>query len=634
MGVHFVAHCRAMKRSLLLSLCLPCLSFSFYSAAFAAGSDATPTGNNSTLVGTANWPVVNAKTSMDWRHVGNDAGRMRFSALKQINKTNVANLKPAWTFRGGDSGASIQCTPIVVNGVMYITTASINIVALDAATGKVLWSHNPKAGGVNRGVAYWTDGKAERILAGLEDGRVLSLDARTGQLDPAFAKNGTLYLRDGYERDLSRHGYGCSSAPAIFENLVVIPIHNSEGHPGSPGDIRAFDVRTGKEVWRFHTVPRPYEFGADTWAEGSWKERSGTNAWSGYTVDEKNAIIFAATGSAGADFYGADRHGDNLFANCIIALDARTGQRLWHFQTVHHDLWDTDNPCPPTLCTVKGREAVALSTKTGFVYIFERKTGKPFYPIIEKAAGVSDVVGEKAAQTQPMPVAPPSLVPQIVTEADLTTRTPEAASEIRARVKANKWRIGEWRMAPSVEGTVTIPGFHGGANWSGAAYDPTSGLLFVNMNNVPSIVKLNDNGKGGFNFDGYNWFRDKDGYPAVKPPWGTLSAVDLNKGTIAWQVPLGTYPELQDKTTGSENFGGAIATAGGLVFIASTRDEKLHAFDSASGKILWEGTLPAGGYACPSTYQVNGKQYVVIAAGGGGKIGTRKGDTFEAFALP
>ncbi len=601
--------------------------------AHAAGTDATPVGGASALDTTATWPAINAKTSFDWPQVGNDAGRMRFSPLKQINKTNVAKLKPAWTFHGGDSGFSIECTPIVVGGVMYLTTPGIQIVALDAATGKVIWSHNPKTGGVNRGVAYWTDGKAERIIAGLEDGRVLSLDARTGKLDPAFGKNGTLYLRDGYERDLSRFTYGCSSAPSIFENLFVIPIHNSEGQPGAPGDIRAFDVRTGREVWRFHTVPKPYEFGNDTWAEGSWKERSGANAWAGFSVDEKNAIVFAATGSAASDFYGADRAGDNLFANCLIALDARTGKRLWHFQTVHHDLWDTDNPCPPVLCTVKGREAVALTTKTGFVYVFERKTGKSFFPIVEKPAPASDVPGEQAAKTQPMPEAPPPFAVQIVTENDLTTRTPEAAAEIRERVKNQKIRFGSWRLPPSLDGTISIPGYHGGANWSGAAYDPSSGLLFVNSNNIPTMVQLKDNGKGGFDFAGYTWFRDKDGYPGIKPPWGTLNAIDLNKGTIAWQVPLGNHPELEDKTTGCENFGGAIVTASGLLFIASTRDEKMRAFDSASGKVLWEGTLPAGGYACPATYQVNGKQYVVIGAGGGGKIGTRKGDTFEAFVL-
>lgn len=612
----------------------------FNSISYAAGAEGvvgssvaeSPTALPRGLGGSA-WPVINDKTSQDWRHVGNDAGRTRFSNLKQINKSNVAKLKPAWTFRTGDSGNSIQCTPIVVKGVMYLTTASVRIVALDAATGKQIWSHESKGGGVNRGVAYWSDGKTERIFAGLEDGRVISLDARTGMLDPKFAKGGTLNLRDGYERDLSRTFYGCSSAPSVFENLVIVPVHVSEGISGAPGDVRAFDARTGREVWRFHTVPKPYEWGNHTWAEGSWKERTGANAWGGYSVDAKNGIVFAATGSAGADFYGADRHGDNLFANCLIALDARTGKRLWHFQTVHHDLWDHDNPCPPVLCTVKGKEAVALPTKTGFIFVFDRKTGQSLFPIIEKAAPPSDVPGEKASPTQPMPLAPPSLIPQFVSEENLTTRTPEAAAEIRQRVKNNKWRLGQWRQPPSLEGTIAAPGYHGGATWSGAAYDPTSGLLFVNVNNIPCIVRLNLSGNN-YAFGGYDWLKDKDGYPAVKPPWGTLAAVDLNKGTFAWQVPLGFYPELQDKTTGSESFGGAIATAGGLVFIASTRDEKFRAFDSATGKILWEGQLPAGGYACPATYQINGKQYVVIAAGGGGKIGTRKGDTFEAFALP
>jgi quinoprotein glucose dehydrogenase len=305
---------------------------------------------------------------------------MRFSALKQINTRNVATLKPVWTFHTLDAGngSTIECTPIVVGGVMYLTTARLRIVALDAVSGKAIWVHDPKAFGVNRGVAYWTDGKVSRILVGLPDGRLLSLDARTGKLDTGFGKGGTVHLREGYERDLTGFSYGATSAPSIYENLVIVPIQNSETQPGAPGDVRAFDVRTGREVWRFHTVPQPYEFGNDTWAEGSWKNRSGVNAWSGYTVDTKNGLVFAATGSAAADFYGGDRKGNNLFANCIIALNARTGQRVWHFQTVHHDLWDADNPCPPVLCVVKGKEAVALPTKTGFIYVFERRTVSHF----------------------------------------------------------------------------------------------------------------------------------------------------------------------------------------------------------------------------------------------------------------
>lgn len=582
------------------------------------------------------WPGVSPKTSVDWSQVGNDPGRTRFSPLKQINKSNVATLKAAWTFNTLDASnnSTIECTPIVVGGVMYLTTAQLRIVALDAATGKSLWIHDPKSSGVSRGVAYWTNGKVSRVLVGLPDGRLLSLDARTGKPDPQFGKGGTVYLRDGYERDLTKTTYGCTSAPAIFDNLVIVPILNSEGQPGAPGDVRAFDVRTGREAWRFHTVPHPYEFGNDTWAEGSWKNRSGVNAWAGYTVDTKNGIIFAPTGSAASDFYGADRKGDNLFANCLLALDARTGRRIWHFQTVHHDLWDSDNPCPPVLCMVKGKEAVALPTKTGFIYVFERKTGKSLFPIVERPSTSSDILGESAALTQPMPLAPPPLSPQILTEADFTTRTPEAAREIRERVRREKLRFGSWRMPPSIEGTICVPGYRGGATWSGAAYDPTSGLLFVNTNNLPGIIRVSPNPNGSHNFGGYLWLRDKDGYPGIKPPWGSLTAVDLNTGTFAWTIPLGTYPELEDKTTGCENFGGAIVTAGGLVFIGSTRDEKFRAFDSTTGKLMGEWQLPAGGYACPSTYQVNGKQFVVIAAGGGGKVGTRSGDSYVAFALP
>lgn len=572
---------------------------------------------------TGKWPTVNPKTSTDWRESGNDAGRMRHARLTQLNKTTVKNLKPAWEFKTGDAGngTTIECTPIVVGGVMYLTTVKLRIVALEAATGKPIWSFDPKSSGVHRGLTYWSEGKTARILAAFPDGKLLSLDAVTGQLDPSFGKGGIVQLRDGYTRDLAGLNYGSTSALGLYRNLVIVPIINSESQPGAPGDIRAFDVRTGKEVWRFHTVPEPGEFGNETWAGSSWRERSGANAWSGYTVDTKNGIVFASTGSAASDFYGADRHGQNLFANCLIALDAKTGKRLWHFQTVHHDLWDHDNPCPPTLCTVKGKACVALPTKTGFVYVFERKSGKSLFPIVEKAAPPSDIPGERAWPTQPMPLAPPPLSPQLLTDSDLT-------------VPSDGRRYGTWRQPPSREGTITTPGFHGGANWSGAAFDPKSGYLFVNTNNIPSVVQLKPNDRGGHDFAGYHWLRDKEGRPGVKPPWGHLTAVNLAKGTFAWRIPLGHYPELADKTTGCENFGGCIVTDGGLVFIASTRDELLRAFDKDTGKLLWQHKLPAGGYACPATYSVNGKQFVVIAAGGGGKIGTKSGDSYIAFALP
>lgn len=588
-------------------------------------------------------PQIDKKTSQDWANVGNDKGGTRFSTLKQINTKNVQKLKVAWTFDMGEGagGSTIECAPIVVDGVMYITTAKLKIVALNAATGDEIWRYDPHSGGVNRGVAYWSDGKSNgerRILMGTPDGRLISLNAKTGSLDSRFAQGGTLDLRKGLDRDITGMGYGVTSAPAIFENIVILGFVNTESQPGAPGDVRAFDVRTGKEVWKFHTVPRPGEIGNDTWEGDSWKDRSGTNPWAGYTIDAKRGIVFAGVGSATSDFYGADRKGANLFANCVLALDARTGRYLWHFQTVHHDLWDHDNPCPPVLVTVnrggKKIDAVAQVTKTGFCYILDRVTGKPLFDVREVPAPASDIPGESASPTQPEPVAPPPFSRLEFTDADVTNISPEATQYVKEQLK--KLRYGKKYYPPTVEGTVTTPGFHGGATWSGASFDPTTGLLYVNTNNVPWITKMNPDGKGNFNFDGYNRFLDQSGYPAIKPPWGNLTAIDVSKGTFAWQVVLGTYPELIAKgipPTGTENFGGSVVTAGGLVFIAATKDEMFHAFDKMTGKTLWEYQLPFGGYCAPSVYMVNGKQYVTIGAGGGGKLGTKSGDMFVTFAL-
>lgn len=586
-------------------------------------------------------PKIDRRNSTDWVSVGNDKGGMRYSPLNQINKGNVANLKVAWTYRSGDAqGTTIECTPIVVEGVMYITSPRINIIALDAATGKEIWKFDPKAGGVNRGVAYWSDGKnngQRRIVAALADGRLLSLDARTGKLDPAFGLNGTVDMKTGFDRDIRSFNYGSTSPPMIFENHVIIPIINSEGQPGAPGDIRSFDIRTGKELWKFRTVPAPGEFGNDTWDGKSWKERSGANPWAGFTLDEKRGILFAGVGSAASDFYGGDRTGANLFANCTLALDARTGKRLWHFQTLHHDLWDHDLPCPPVVAKAKRNgktvDVVAQPTKTGQLFVFDRVTGQPIFPIEERPVPKSDVPGETAYPTQPFPTLPPPFSRQTITENDLTDLDPEAAAEIRERFK--KLRGGPIYTPPTREGTIMMPGFHGGANWSGASFDPTTNILYVNSCNVPNVTTLVEKGDG-FDHTGYFRFLDKNGYPGIKPPWGLLTAIDLNTGQFVWQVVLGEYPELRAKgipPTGTENFGGTIVTAGGLVFIAGTKDEKFRAFDKATGKIVWEYQLPAGGYATPSTYRVNGKQYIVIAAGGGGKLGTKSGDYFIAFAL-
>ncbi|MBS1707183.1 MAG: pyrroloquinoline quinone-dependent dehydrogenase [Armatimonadetes bacterium] len=567
---------------------------------------------------------------------------MRYSKLTQINRSNVKKLKVAWTYHTGeklDPGSTIECTPVVVDGVMYITTAKIHVVALDAATGKRKWEYTPpKTGRVNRGVAYWTDGKAKRVLIGTVKGQLISLDAKTGLPDPNFGDNGIADTRIGLDRDVSAFDYDITSAVAVYKDLVVTSIVSSEGQPGAPGDVRAFDVRTGKEVWAFHTVPRPGEVGNDTWEGDSWRDRSGTNPWPGYTVDTKNGLLFCGVGSATSDFYGADRGGANLFANCTLALDAATGQRRWHFQTVHHDLWDHDNPCPPVLCTItrngKKLDVAVQPTKTGFLYVFDRLTGKPVYDVKEVPAPASSVPGEKAWPTQPEPIKPPRLEPAGITADDLTNVTPEKAAYVRNWVKS--LRLGRAYEPPSLEGTVVNPGYHGGATWSGASVDPTTGILYINTNNVPAVQKLVANGNGGYDFAGYTFFFDQDGHPANKPPWSHLTAVDLGKGTFVWRKVFGEHPELKAKgipPTGCQNFGGTIVTAGGLVFIGATQDEKFHAYDKATGKLLWQHKLPAGGYATPCTYSVKGRQYVVIAAGGGGKLGTKSGDAFVAYAL-
>jgi quinoprotein glucose dehydrogenase len=586
--------------------------------------------------------------------VANDSGGTRYSPLRQIDKDNVSKLEVAWVYHTRDlKGKSpIECTPIVVEGVMYLTTATTKIVALNAATGEAIWEFTPyqdqsgswikASGGVNRGVAYWSDGQAngqQRIFAGLSDGRLISLDAKTGKLDPAFASGGVVDLRSGIERDISRMAYGPTSAPLVFEDLVVLGFSNDEGHPGAPGDVRAFDARTGQERWRFHTVPRPGEDGADTWPKDAWKERGGANAWGGFSLDEASGTLLCGTGSAGADFFGGDREGAGLFANCTLALDVRTGKRRWHFQTVHHDIWDHDNPCPPVVVKVQheGRavDAVAQVTKTGYCYLFDLTTGKPLFPVREQPAPASDIPGEIAFPTQPVPDSPPPFARQVFTESDVTTLSPQAHEFVSAQLK--KLQYGQANLPPSFQGTVVTPGFHGGANWSGASFDPSTGYLYVNSNEVPAIVALHRDDRGGYRFGGYQNFTDDAGYPAIKPPWGRLTAIDLNKGKFAWQAVLGEIPELMARgipPTGTENFGGTIVTAGGLVFIGATKDEKFRAFDKLTGKVLWEHQLNAGGYAAPCTYAVGGRQFVVIAAGGGGKLNTKTGDAFVAFALP
>jgi len=522
---------------------------------------------------------------------------------------------------------------------------------MDADTGRERWKYDPfegvtivqprASGGVNRGVAYWSDGRRKRILVGVADGRLISLDAGTGLPDPAFGKAGTVDLREGMEMDLNGVNYGPTSAPAVYRDIVILGFSCPEGGRPAPGDPRAFDVRTGRELWRFHTIPRPGEAGHETWAGDSWKYSGAANNWGGTTVDEKRGLVFIGTGSASPDFYGGNRKGDNLFANCTICLDARTGKRVWHFQTLRHDLWDHDLPTCPNLVIVnhKGRkiEAVAQVTKTGFVFLFDRLTGQPLFAVEDRPVPASEVPGEQASPTQPFPLKPPPFSRQFVGESDITDISVEAHEEVLRRFRS--YRSGPF-TPPSLEGTIVMPGFHGGATWSGACVDPTTGILYVNSNEQPNVARMVEQEEGSrepYSPVGYARFLDKNGYPAIKPPWGLLNAIDLNRGEFLWQVPLGEFPELTARgipQTGTESFGGAIVTAGGLIFIGGTKDEKFHAFDKQTGKLLWEFKLDAGGYATPCTYKVKGHQYVVIAAGGGGKLGTKSGDSYVAFALP
>ena len=660
-----------------------------------------------------NWPVNGGE------------GNIRYSPLTQIDRSNVRDLQMAWTYDSQDAfkGSEMQSNPIIVDGMLFATTPTMKVVALNAETGQEIWKFDPSAGtGArtrfrHRGVAV----HADRVFVTYRN-FLFALNKKTGQPIQSFGSDGRIDLREGLGRPAEGLSVSASTPGVVFEDLLIMPSSVPETLPGTPGHIRAFDVNTGKQRWIFHTIPQPGEFGYDTWPETAFKISGGANAWAGVTVDPKLAMVFAATGSASFDFYGANRRGDNLFANCVLALDARTGKRIWHFQAVKHDLWDWDFPAPPSLVTVQrdGRsiEAVAQITKVGDTFVLDRRSGESLFPIEYRKVPSSSIDGERAAETQPRPTSPPPFARQGLTEAMLTKRTPEAHAAVLARFR--KLKSGFF-VPPSFEGTIVFPGFDGGAEWGGAAFDPETALLYVNSNEMPWIVKMipnndtslynancaschkadrtgspgvpslvnigqrlsrddistiiregtgrmpafadmgarNTNDIADFLFtgkdkgadpklksdpnwmkyrnDGYTIFLDPDGYPAVTPPWGTLNAIDLNQGTIRWQIPLGEFPELAARgltNTGSDNYGGPVVTASGLLFIGATNfDKKFRAYDKLNGKLLWETVLPAAGNATPSTYQINGRQYVVIACGGG-KNGAPSGSTIVAFALP
>jgi quinoprotein glucose dehydrogenase len=662
--------------------------------------------------------------------------RNHYSSLTQINTSNVAGLKKAWEYKSGDSG-QVQCNPIVVNGILFGVTASNHVFALNAATGVEMWTYvQPGAAStnVNRGVSYWEKNGDKRILCGY-NGFLYALNAETGKPIKSFGLQGKIDLKTGLEPNAKDRFIASTTPGTLFEDLIIMPLRVGEEEDAAIGYIQAFNVRTGKLVWVFKTMPDKGQPGSETWPS-TVKEKGnvgGVNNWAGMAVDKDREMIFIPTGSPAFDFYGGNRPGNNLYANSLIALNVRTGKYIWHYQMVHHDIWDKDLPAPPNLVKVKheGKEvdAVAQVTKHGYVFLFDRETGKPLFPIKEQPFPASDVPGEVTSATQPIPVLPLPYARQRVEAKDISTLAENHQELMEVYRKSNKGLFRPLGLTP----TIMLPGADGGAEWGGAAADP-EGILYVNSNEMPwlfslsksekadgpsnlssghllfnancvtchgaslkgnpasgypslvdikhrvdrkTISRLISTGRGmmpGFThisatekqaiidflykeekteapslmaknnaqqasapykFNGYNKFLDVNGYAGINPPWGTLTAIDLNTGKHLWQITLGEFAALTAKgipPTGTENYGGPVVTAGNLLFIAATKDGMFRAFDRRNGKLLWKTTLPAGGFATPSTYEVNGKQYVVIACGGD-KLGLKKGDSYVAFAL-
>ena len=694
------------------------------------------------------WTLFSVFTSCDtkkepqWGEYLGDADRNHYSELTQINPENVGTLQKAWEFRSGEEG-QVQCNPIMVDGTLYGVTAFNNLFALNAETGEEIWRFKPEdknSANVNRGVAYWAKGEDKRILYAYKTW-LYAVNAVTGEVIETFGDKGRISLRDGLGAGVAEKFITSTTPGTIFEDIIIMPTRVSEQPGAAPGYIQAFNVLTGKVEWVFKTIPHPGEPGYDTWPADAYKNPSigGANNWAGMAIDRKRGIVYIPTGSAAFDFYGGNRKGTNLYANCLLALEAKTGKYVWHYQIVHHDIWDRDLPAPPNLTTIKqdGKniDVVVQVTKSGHTFVFDREKGTPIYRVDEVQFPASDLPGEKAWATQPIPRLPLPFARQQVAEEEITHFSNKRDSLLALYRAANK---GTYQPLSLTKNTLLFPGADGGAEWGGAAIDK-EGVMYVNANELPWMFSLSlkeDRSKGGrsggkrpavstgkalyanfcqachkadltgnpqsgypsllnlkktmkrpeintiitngkgmmpgfsnlsnkerqaivdfilgeekeeaaeikpdeapdvpYRFNGYNKFLDENGYPAITPPWGTLTAIDLNTGEHLWRIPLGEFKELTEKgipATGTENYGGPVVTASGLLFIAATKDNKFRAYDKKTGKLLWEHELPASGFATPSTYSVNGKQYVVIACGGT-KLGTNKGDSYVAFALP
>jgi quinoprotein glucose dehydrogenase len=593
-----------------------------------------------------------------WRTYAGGGHSSQYSALDEINKSNVAQLEVAWSFPAGER--SFVFNPIVVDGTMYVLARDNDIVALDAATGRELWAR-PHEGPVSaRGVNYWqsADGSDRRLLY-LNAGMLTALNARTGEIVSSFGKNGRVDLRDG----LAREGWDVtnvrplhtSNPGRVIGNLMVVSLPaQGAGYASTPGDVQAYDVVTGELEWVFHSIPHEGEVGYDTWPKGAQATAGGVHNWSEMTVDEENGIVFIPFGTARYDFFGGDRQGDNLYANSLVALDARNGRRLWHQQLVHHDLWDYDLPQAPKLLTIRDgrrtREVVAQATKHGFLFVFDRKTGEPVWPIEERRVPQSDVPGEYTSPTQPFPTKPAPFARQTFTEADINPYLPDAEKDV-LRQKLRYGRNEGLFTPPSFEGSIGMPGHNGGANWGGAAVDPVNGELYIVSKNLPVMlrVEMTDDEPSARTVNGpvvtpeqaaaalaaakaaaaegpvryavpYDFLRSPtNGMGAMGPPWSEITAYDLNTGEIKWRKPHGGVLGIGEDVGAHFPRGAPLVTAGGLVFAATAQDRTLRAYDRDDGDVLWEHTLPGGSEGIPATYELGGRQYlaVPVAAGAG-----------------